>query len=50
MGVSSNEGFSCGAGFYFLNGKLKNGKLDYVFSIEPNGSGVQNGVSWTSSW
>jgi hypothetical protein len=50
LGIGSNEGFSCGVGFYFQKGKLKNGKLDYVFSIEPNGSGLNNGVSWSYSW
>jgi hypothetical protein len=50
LGVATNEGFSCGAGFYFKDGRYRNLKLDYVFSVEPNGSGVNNGVSWTCSW
>jgi hypothetical protein len=50
LGVASNEGFSCGAGFYFREGRFKNLKLDYVFSVEKNGSGLNNGVSWTYPW
>lgn len=50
LGVGLNEGFSAGLGFYFLEGRFKNAKLDYVFSIEPNGSGLNNGVSWTYAW
>jgi hypothetical protein len=50
IGLAGNEGFSCGMGFYFSSGALKGSKLDYVFSVEPNSSGVTNGVSWTYSW
>jgi hypothetical protein len=50
LGISGNEGFTCGTGFYFSNGTFKGNKLDYVFTVDPNGSGVENGVSWTYSW
>jgi len=50
IGVSNSGGFSCGTGFYFSTGSLKGSKLDYVFTVEPNSTGVENGVSWTYSW
>jgi hypothetical protein len=50
IGVSSHEGFSCGAGLYFADNRFHHGKLDYVFTVEPGGSGMTHGVSWTQSW
>ncbi len=50
LGFATNEGFSMGAGFHFRNGEFSNSKIDYVFSLEPNGSGINNGLSWTMTW
>ena len=50
IGASTSDGFSCGMGFYFLQGSFAGHKLDYVFTLEPNGSGATHGVSWTTSW
>jgi len=49
-GFGSNEYFSLGCGFYFLDGRFKSLKLDYTLTMEQNGSGLNNGVSWTCSW
>ncbi|MFH0919040.1 MAG: hypothetical protein V1913_01645 [Fibrobacterota bacterium] len=46
----SADGFSFGTGFYFLQGSLAHSKIDYAFTLEPNGSGTTHGLSWTTDW